>query len=114
MCSPLRSVTFSKYYEQYNEVLPSTSWEESEGFGRRIITIYLHSWPAARLDRYVKSAVKAVRELSGAPKRMKPARRAAARKTERRSALKGTARKKKTVRRAAKKRRKATGKKGIR
>ena len=90
------------------------SWEESEGFGRQIITVYLHSWPARRLDRYVKSAVKAVSEMSVAPKRVKPARRAAASKTGRRSALNGTARKKKTVRRAAKKRRKATGKKGVR
>jgi hypothetical protein len=99
---------YEKLYQEWR------SWEESEGFGRRIITIYLHSWPAAQLDRYVKSAVKAVRELSEVPKRVKPARRSAARKTVRSSAPKSTARKKKTVRRAAKKRRKATGRKGVR
>ena len=99
---------YEKLYQEWR------SWEESEGFGRRIITVYLHSWPAAQLDRYVKSAVKAVSELSGTPKRVKPARRAAASKTGRRSAPKGTARKKKTVRRAARKRRKATSKKGVR
>lgn len=39
------------------------TWEESEGFGNYSVTVYLHSWPTSRADKFVESALRVVEAL---------------------------------------------------
>lgn len=80
------------------------TWEESEGFGNSSVTVYLHSWPASRTDKYVESALGVVEGL----KRKRSASPAARKRKARRAGSRPSGRKKPA------RVRKASGRGGVR